>query len=305
MITNRRTFLKQSSLAGLSAFVHPDLSEIFKGEKAKFGIQLWSVKEDMAKNPKETLKKLASFGYNQIESYGGAKGIFWGMKPKEFLQFTSSLGLDVFGSHFDPQLSVDSSKWDDFKALAESAAEGGLKFLVNPFVGMLKTKDEYYKISDTFNKQGELCKALGLKFAYHNHHYSFKDHEGELPQDIMMRNTDPELVDFELDIYWAAEAGQDNIEWIKKYPNRFTLYHIKDMHKKHIKDQIAKTHKPDPYWGLDISCVLGTGILDVPAIIKEAKIGGAKYFSVEQEFFFKSQPMVDARKDAAYLRKIL
>jgi sugar phosphate isomerase/epimerase len=306
MTLNRRNFIQQSSLASLAIYLNPTMSfEDFAGAEGKFGIQLWSVKEDMAKDAKATLTKLAAYGYKQIESFAGEKGMFWGMKPKEFQVFTKGLGLDVYGSHCDPNFAIDATKMDEFRKLADDAAAAGLRYLINPFVGMLKTKDEYYKVSESFNKLGEYSKSVDLKYAYHNHHYSFKYHDGELPQDIMMKNTDPALVDFQLDIYWVAAAGHDNIQWIKKYPNRFTLYHIKDMHKQAIKDEIAKTHTPDPFWGLDSSCVLGQGILDIPAIISVAKQNGAKYFSVEQEFFHNSTPMIDAKKDAAYLKKVL
>ncbi|MGL4630209.1 MAG: sugar phosphate isomerase/epimerase family protein [Leadbetterella sp.] len=312
---NRRRFFSQvgygaGTLSLLSYLAsckkeNSEKSVVSTGDFKNFGIQLWTVRNEMAQDPKGTLKKLSEFGYNQIESFGGDKGIFWGMSPKEFTSFTKDLGLHVFASHCDPEFSLKPEKWDAFKKLGNEAAEAGLKYLVNPYVGFFKTKSEYLKGAETFNKQGEYLKSLGLRYAYHNHHYSFKLLDGEFPQDIMMKNTDPNLMDFEMDIYWVASAGQNPEEWIKKYPNRFKLFHVKDIYSEAKISELAKTEKPDPQFGIDASCVLGTGRLDFSQILRTAIDNGGEYFAVEQERYDNSTPIQDAKKDAEYFKKLV
>ncbi|MEI9807426.1 MAG: sugar phosphate isomerase/epimerase [Bacteroidota bacterium] len=138
--------------------------------------------------------------------------------------------------------------------------------------------------------KGEICKKNGIRFAYHNHDYSFKTMDGQFPQDIMMANTDPALVDFEMDMYWVITGGQDPIAWIKKYPKRFRLCHVKDRMK-------GATET-------GASCVLGEGSIDYPSILKEAKTLGMEYFIVEQERYDGTTPLKAAEADAAYMKKL-
>lgn len=129
------------------------------------------------------------------------------------------------------------------------------------------------------------AKKAGLRFAYHNHDYSFKPVDGQLPQDVMMQNTDPSLVDFEMDMYWVVAAGQDPIAWLDKYPNRFKLCHVKDKKG-------------------DETCTLGKGEIDYPKILHEAEKKNMEYYIVEQEQYTGTTPMEAAKEDAAYLKHI-
>lgn len=164
-------------------------------------------------------------------------------------------------------------------------------FLICPSRGSGKTVDDFKKIADDFNKKGEICKKNGIKFAYHNHEYGFKAIDEQFPQDIMMKNTDTSLVDFEMDIYWVVTGKQNPIDWLKKYPNRFKLGHFKDR----IKGATER----------DATCTLGTGAIDFPGILKVAKKNGMKYFIVEQEKYEGTTPLLAAKDDAAYMRKLL
>src|SRR5690606_16975749 len=127
------------------------------------------------------------------------------------------------------------------------AAEIGMAYLIDPWVGPQKSIDDFKRIADTFNERGRICRQNGIRFAYHNHGYSFQAVDGQLPQDVMMQNTDPELVDFQMDVYWIVTAGQDPNHWFKKYPGRWKLSHLKDREKN------ASASKEDA------TCVLGTG----------------------------------------------
>lgn len=270
-----------------------------------FGLQLWTVKEDMLIDPKGTLKALAGYGYKQIESFQSEKGIFWGMKPAEFKMLLDDLGMTIISSHCDSQYSLDPKKFDEFKKLADDAASAGLKYLINPYLGFLKTLDEFKKATEGFNKQGEVLKASGMRFAYHNHHYSFTKMDGQFPQDIMINGSNPETVDFEMDMYWVTAAKQNPIEWLKKYPNRFKLCHIKDIYGADKVAEIQKSEKVNPDFPINASCILGTGTIDFAKILPVAKDNGVQYFIVEQERFDKGTRLESVDADAAYMKKLV
>lgn len=280
-MTNRRAFLKT---AGMAAGAFLPLSKILAAYKPlhDFGLQLYTVKEDIAKDPKAVLKQIASYGYTQVESFEGGQGMFWGMSAKEFKQYVGDLGMTIISSH------CDISK--NFEQKAADAASIGMKYLICPYKGPQKSIDDFKRFADEFNKCGEICKKNGIRFAYHNHDYSFKAVDGQIPQDVMLQNTDPSLVDFEMDIYWVVTAGVDPLAYLAKYKNRFHLCHVKDR-KKGASAEFA-------------SCILGNGSIDYPSLLKKTKQYGMKYFIVEQEAFEEGSPMECAKADAAYMKKL-
>jgi sugar phosphate isomerase/epimerase len=270
----------------------------------EFGLQLWTVRNDMAADPQGTLKALSSYGFNTIESFQHDKlGMFWGMRNLEFSEFLKDINLKMISSHVDPQFALDAKLTDKFKKVADESAEIGVKYLINPYLGFLKTNDDFKRATDGFNKCGEICKERGLKYAYHNHHYSFIAKDGVYPQDIMMKGSDANLVDFEMDIYWVVTAKQDPIAWLEKYPNRFKLCHVKDRHKANRVAEIEKVEEANPDFGLNVSCVLGQGQIQFDKILQFAKDKGMEHFIVEQERYDNSTPMKDAEKDASFMRQ--
>ena len=285
MSINRRDFLRSGSMAALGLSV-PFLSKASffdapAGFKIpNFGIQLWTVKENMMADAKGTLAKLASFGYKQIESYEGPQGMFWGMGHKGFKTYMDDLGMKIVSSHCD--------NLTDFDKKSEQAAAIGMQYLICPHKGTQKSLDNYKAFADEFNASGQIAKKHGIKFAYHNHDYSFIPMDGQMPQDVMMQGTDPALVDFEMDIYWVRAANEDPITWLKKYPNRFKLCHVKDL---------IKTANN----GHD-SCVLGTGTIDFKKILKAGAKYGLDTFFVEQEAFTGTNPIDAAGLDAKYMQ---
>ena len=180
---------------------------------------------------------------------------------------------------------------EDFEKKAAQAAEIGMEYLICPWVGPQKSMDDWKKVTDEFNACGEICKKNGIKFAYHNHAYTFKAFSGMIPHDFVMENTDPALVDHEMDIYWVVTGGADPIEFLNKYPNRFRLCHIKDR---------MKTAPADERMA---SCDLGTGKIDFPKILKVAKEKGMKYFILEQERYDNSTPLKSVEVGAKYLKE--
>jgi sugar phosphate isomerase/epimerase len=251
------------------------------GNLKEFGLQLYTLRDVLPADPKGILKQVAAMGYE------GNKGMFWGMTNTEFKKYMDDLGMQFISTHCDIN--------KDFERKADEAAAIGMKYLICPSLPAENRmmEDDYKKAADTFNQRGQTCKSKGIKFAYHNHDQAFvKRPTGFIAEEILLNNTDPALVDFEMDIYWVVTGGQDPITWLEKYPNRFTLCHIKDR-KKNI-----------PLTDREESVDVGTGSIDFPKVLHVAKKNGMKYYIVEQEKYEGTTPLASAKADAEYLKKI-
>jgi sugar phosphate isomerase/epimerase len=289
MKQQRREFLKWTGGLAMGAVFAPLTGKWITDEETpsrikSFGLQLYTVRDDLPKDPKEVLKQIASFGYKHVESYEGPKGMFWGMKNTEFKKYISDLGLNMYSSHFNGK--------DNFEKKAADAAEIGMKYLTMAYEGPGKTIDDYKKYADEFNKNGEICKKNGIRFAFHNHDFTFRPLDGQFAQDILLKGTDPNLVDFEMDIYWVVAAGQEPEKWLRKYLNRFRLCHVKDRNKTPGTDNGKN------------SVNLGTGTIDFKHILKVAKRNGMEYFIVEQEFYEGTTPLKAVEANAAYMKNL-
>jgi sugar phosphate isomerase/epimerase len=282
MSNSRRSFLRNTALASL-ALSTPFNKELFAmaQKKNKFGIQLWTVKQALAKDPLGVLKHLSNCGYKQIESFEGANGMFWGMKNTEFKKQLGDLEMNMIASHCDIN--------KDFERKAGEASEIGMKYLICPHIGAQKSIDDYKRFGDQFNKCGEIANKNGIRFAYHNHDYSFKAMAGGMPQDVLMNATDANLVDFEMDIYWVVAAGADPIAYLKKYPNRFKLCHVKDL----IKTPTG--HE---------SCLLGKGTIDFKNILYVGAQNGLKFHIIEQESYTGTTELDCVKENAIALNNL-
>ncbi len=258
------------------------------GNLGEFGLQLYTLRDVMPNNPRDVLKQVAAMGYKQIEGYEDSKmGIYWGMTNIEFKKYMDELGISLVSSHCNIN--------KDFEKKAAEAAAIGMKYLISPSLaderGM--DKDAYKKAADLFNVKGEICKKAGLGFAYHNHDQTFISRpDGFIPEEVLLANTDPSLVDFEMDIYWVVTGGQDPVKWLEKYPGRFKLCHIKDR----------KTGAP--LSDREASVDVGTGSIDFKKVLGVAKQKGVNYFIVEQEKYDNTTPLQAAKTDAEYLKKL-
>jgi sugar phosphate isomerase/epimerase len=294
-MNNRRKFMKLGAVMAAGAFMPLQFCAKPEGAVAnavgggqeslsKFGIQLYSVRDQMAQDVRGTIEKIASYGYHQIEGYDGGKGIFWGMGHKEFKKLTDDVGLEFVSSHANVSKGLDE--------MAAQAGEIGMKYLISPYVGAQKTMDDWKRIADEFNRIGQTCKENGVRFAYHNHGYTFEELEGQMPQDYLLENTDPDLVDFEMDIFWVVTPGADPKAYFEKYPGRFKLCHVKDR---------MKTADPAE---ANASTTLGTGTIDFSSILKVGKENGLEYFFAEQERYDGTTPLESAEANAEYLRNL-
>jgi sugar phosphate isomerase/epimerase len=254
---------------------------------AAFGIQLYMVRDEMAKDTPGTLKKLARMGYSQLESFGGDKGMFWGMSNKDFKKLAGDNGLTLVSSHYN----------DDpggFEKQVEKAAEIGMKYLICPWKGPQKSIDKFKEFADEFNKNGDICKKHGMRFGYHPHDYPYKKIDGQLPIDVLLNNTDKNLVDFEMDFYYTVTEGQDPEVYIKKYSHRFKLCHMRDVLK----------HRLPPGSSEESACDLGQGIINYPHLLATGLDNGMQYFFVEQSRYFRETPLQSAQVNVDYLKKL-
>ncbi|GAA4734585.1 sugar phosphate isomerase/epimerase family protein [Flavisolibacter ginsenosidimutans] len=290
MTQSRRSFLQNAGLAASGILLSSYLPSCKTAAASKsinqnFGLQLYTLRDDLPKDPKGILTQVASFGYKQIESFEGGQGIFWGMSNTEFKKLMDNLGMTIVSSHCDIN--------KDFERKASEAAAIGMKYLLCPYLGPQKSIDDFKRFADTFNKRGEVCKQNGIRFGYHNHDYGFKPVDGQLPQDVLMQNTDKDLVDFEMDMYWVVTAGQNPSDWYRKYPGRFKLCHVKDRQK-----GVPLTEKKN------VSVVLGTGSINFPSHLKVGVANGLKYFIVEQEAYEGTTPLAATKDDATYMKNV-
>lgn len=298
MKTSRRTFLKSGTIAALGASIFPRLVFDSVAGAATVGLQLYSVRDDMTKDPKGSLKKVADMGYKVIEHAGYANGKFYGFEPKEFKKILEDLGLKMHSGHVDFGMKAwDASKkdfTDTWKHTVEDAALMGQQFVITPELdeNAQKDYDELMKVLDLWNKCGELCRKHGMKFGYHDDF--FQDavlHDMKL-YDIIMKNTNPDSMMQQFDIanlYNAA--GTDPKEIIAKYPRRFESLHVKDVLKEKNKENMHD------------STVLGKGVLNVKEVVDLAIKNGAWLLIIEQEAYQNESPMDCAKDDLAAMKQ--
>ncbi len=288
-MTNRRSFIKSTGLLALSIpLANSSLfAGIYKRKLPALGIQLYMVKEDMENDVQGTLTQIGNLGYTQIESFGGNKGIFWGTSNKAFNDLAIDNGLTLVSSHY----AGDS---EGYEKTAAQAAEIGMKYLIYPWKGPQKSIDDFKRIADEFNRYGAICKKNGLRFAYHPHDYPYKPVDGQLPINVLLDNTDKDLVDFEMDFYYPVTEGQDPEAYIKKYQPRFRLCHMRDV----LKERLPAGSKEES------ACDLGKGIINYPHLLSTALDNGMEYFFVEQSRFFHETPLQSAAQNASYLKAL-
>jgi sugar phosphate isomerase/epimerase len=299
IIMNRRDFVSNTALGLAGAMLASE--SVFAKKKAKHavGIQLYSVRDDMKKDPMGTLKKVAAMGYKNVEHASYSDRKFYGWSATEFRKILDDLGLKmpsghtVFGKdHWDEGKQMFTDKW---KMLAEDAAICGQKYVISPWldIGYRKDLDQLKRFMEVFNKNGELLKSSGMKFGYHNHDFEFSLKLSSLRvYDIIMQNTDPNLVAQQLDIGNMYGGGGRAAELLAQYPGRFELMHVKD--------EIAT--KGDGH-GFE-SAVLGVGIIGVKDIIDLGKkMGGTTQFIIEQESYQNLSPLESISEDLKIMKK--
>ncbi len=299
MNTSRRKFIQNSTLtiAG-AAFLSDSLFATGKNNTIT-GVQLYSVRDEMSKDPLGTLQKLSAMGYRHVEHASYVDRKFYGYGAKEFKKILNDLNLKMPSGH----TVLAKQHWDEtkkeftdlWKYTVEDAAVLGQQFVISPWIdeSWRKEEDTLKKYMGVFNKAGELCSKSGMKFGYHNHHFEFKEElNGKKVYDIILQNTDPKFVIQQLDIGNMYYGGGRAMEVIKKYPGRFASLHVKD--------EIAVAGSEHGYE----SAILGTGVIDVKKVLEESiKTGGSIHLIIEQESYQDKTPLDCVKEDLQIMKK--
>lgn len=282
-MTTRRDFVKQSALVmAAMPLMKSDLLAA-SGNSTKTGLALYTIRDAMSKSPEKTLAEAAAIGYDWVEAADHRDRKFYGLSPVEFGKLVKKSGMNPLSSH-----SAIGPDNDD--QIIEDVAEAGMKYVMLPSLPQewSSSIDGYQRAADFFNRAGEKCKKSGLKFGFHNHQAEFREVNGRILYDILLENTDPGLVIFEMDIAWITAAGKDPIDYFNKYPGRFEVWHMKDL----------TPEKQD--------ATLGEGIIDFKPIIAHVKTAGMKYWFLEQDNCRTHTPMESiAISRTYYLEKLL
>ncbi|MEZ5084437.1 MAG: sugar phosphate isomerase/epimerase [Bacteroidales bacterium] len=262
-MVSRRSFIKGVAAAGTLAAAFPQLAMANNTGK-QIGIQLYTIRDLVKEDFMGTMQILADIGFNIIETAEYSDRKFYGYDPADFNRTVREFGIKPLSSHsYVTRANISQT--------IEDTAKSGMKYLVQPYVpeSMRKSKDDYKRIADDLNRFGELCKTSGLTFAYHNHAFEFEKIESDIPYNLLLENTDPNIVTMELDTYWMVYGGYQPIDYFNSFPGRFKLIHVKDMAEGEDKK----------------STEIGRGLINFPEIFEMKDLSGMENFFLEQEDF--------------------
>lgn len=288
-MTNRRTFLGQAGLLGAAMLLRPDLSSA-KGV-SKVGLQLYSLRDYLPKDVKGVTEKVAKAGYKEVETYGYSKqNGFWGLDAKAYSQLLKANGLVSTSGHYGIESYFRDGSDKEINEAIEAAKTIGSTYVILPWMGgeLIDTVDKCKAMAQKFNQAGELVKKAGLKFGYHNHNFEWKPVGDTSFYDVLLKETDVNLVTLELDLYWVYRSNLDPVKMLTEHPNRFKLVHVKDA---------DKANK-------ELNTEIGKGLIDYKAIFAAAQKAGIKHFIVEQENFTNIDPYVSISESISYVKTL-
>jgi sugar phosphate isomerase/epimerase len=268
----RREFVQQSALAGGILLANP--MDLMKVKARHIGIQLYSVRDVADKDPAGTLQQLAAMGYKEVEGHQYANGKFYSFPPSEFKTVLHDAGIKMTSAHTGigmDHLDGTTLKLNDLaKKTIDDHAEIGVCQLICPYIPEeQRTLDRLRVVSDLFNQYGEACKKAGMTFGYHNHDFDFKKIGQTAIIDHILGHSDPELVKWEMDLYWVRYAFEDPIKWVNNYPGRISAFHVKDMANASGRESIE----------------VGDGVIDFETVFNLPSASGVKYYIVELEHY--------------------
>ncbi len=250
-----------------------------KDRLGPIGIQLYTVRNQFSRDPEGTLARLGEIGYREVEFAGYPPGT-----APEVRTMLQRHGLTAPSSHVGLR-AVD----DAWQRTLDFAAAVGQRFVTVPSFGGpdRQTLDGIKRVAARFNQAAEAARKQGLGFSYHNHDFEFVPVEGAVPFDVLLTETDPKLVTFEMDLYWITKAGKDPLDYFAKWPGRFPQVHVKDM------DATPRKFFAD----------VGSGTIDFPRIFRKAKQAGIRHYYYEQDQT-PGDPLVSAEASFRYLRSL-
>ncbi len=278
----RRNFIATLGVAALGIASRDAMaaSEILAPRRKlkRIGLQLYTVRDLMKTDLPGTLSKVAAIGYKEVEFAG-----YFGRTPAQIRELLRRDGLSSPSTHL-PFESLDSGwqkQLDDAKAIGHHWAT--IAFIPED---KRKTLDDWKRHAAAFNKAGAQAKSAGMRFAYHNHDFELRSVDGQRPLDLLLKETDPSLVDFEMDLYWVVFGGGDPLDFFKRYPKRFPMVHVKDS-----------AGPPDNRM-VDV----GQGKIDFRSIFAQSDKAGIKHYFVEHDQ--PADPIATIRNSYNYLHAL-
>jgi sugar phosphate isomerase/epimerase len=273
----RREFLSTTGAIALGALLPPACNTARGARIEKIGIQLYTVRDQMKADFEGTLARIAQIGYKEVEFAG-----YFDRAPADVRAILDRNGLSAPASHI---MFTDADSW---KKSVDTAKAVGHQYIVVPWImeEKRKTLDDWKKMAATFNQAAQMAKDAGLQFAYHNHDFEFQKVENQIPFDTLLQNTDPKLVQLEIDLYWITKGGQDPLSYFSRWPGRVPLVHVKDS-------AGAPDHKQTD---------VGQGSIDWKRIFAKRDQAGIKHFFVEHDQ--PPQPFDDITVSYKYLSQL-
>jgi sugar phosphate isomerase/epimerase len=293
-IYERRAVLKSS--AAVLALGLPTFRNAEAAAKPRFrmGLQLYTVREPMAKDAVGTLRRAAALGYRNFETYGfdPEPVKYYGMPAGEFRKLLDDLGLATTTGHYDLHRYLAGTPAEMsayFDRCIEGALALGQKYITWAWLDpQFRGLDSFKLVAERLNLIGGQAAKAGVRVAYHNHDFEFTPHDGKIGYDIIMNETDPALVKLQLDLFWVAHSSTRTAhELFRLQPGRFTMWHIKDMDK-------ARRYTE-----------LGNGVIDYRNVMADAQLAGLEEYFVEQGDNFAESPMKSIEVSAKYARENL
>jgi sugar phosphate isomerase/epimerase len=281
--TSRRVFLAQS------AALLPATKSLLAYESLRasnLGVQLYTVRNVIGKDPATTLDAIQKIGYTEIEAIYASLDQIWPALKQTSLQPVSV--------HIDEAIFVKGGS--ELDSALSNVKQRGFKYAVVPYIPVQQRggADMFKRLADTLNTSGEKAKANGLTLCYHNHAFEYKPIDGKTGLELLMSETQKDLVSLELDIFWATVGGHDPIELLKTYSGRVPLLHVKNKARSFTKTQYNENVPHDAFKEV------GNGSIDIPAVLHEADIAGVQHYFVEQDQT-PGDPIVSLRQSFQYL----
>ena len=292
---NRRNFIGHSGTLLAGMLLPVPLPATPSKSSYKMGLQLYTIRDAMAEDPLGSLKRVRSLGYEDLELYGfdGEKGTYYGFESREFKNILEDAELTTSSCHYGLPAFFDKPQAELFRYVDQCIKGAhilGQRYITWPFLDPpFRNPDGFRRLAALLNQVGERVTASGLGFAYHNHGFDFEDHNGITGYEIVLEQTDPALVKLQLDLYWVAHDSKLTAsQWIDRFPGRFVMWHIKDMHRE-SRDYTE----------------LGNGSIDFHPILPEAKRSGLEFYYLEQGGNYAVNSMQSITDSASYFKKHL
>jgi sugar phosphate isomerase/epimerase len=299
---NRREFLTLTLQGALGALVATAGAGAVRASPLgrPVGIQLYAVREELRAEPQRTLHAIREIGFGEVETAG-----FAGLSAAAFRALLDDAGLKCPSAHLQFDRADFGPAFEQAQALGvQYAASGSLRELVASGAGMRQQSaglpvsggmslDEAHRTAELANRIGEQARRAGLRYVYHNHDFEFATQSGGIGYDVLLSETDPALVQFEIDCGWMTLGGRDPRDYLKRYPGRFPLIHVKDF--------LAPSRRPGERAGAE----LGHGMIDYAPIFAAAEQAGLEHYFAEQEGPFAHLSQLEAARQAyGYLSRL-